>query len=124
MPTWRQDASARFGHDTLVSVDPGSEEGRSRQEWLRLIVAIYGPTLLASIGFGAIIPLVALQASALGAPASGWQPSLTGLSGVALLIFDLPAGGMGVAARVSEPASSRRVCWTRWCWSLSTSPTR
>ncbi len=90
-----------------MTVDPGSEEGRSRQEWLRLIVAIYGPTLLASVGFGAIIPLVALQASALGA-SIGLAAFITGLSGVALLIFDLPAGT--IASRLGERTSIVAAC--------------
>ncbi len=85
----------------------GGEEPRSRGQWLRLIAAIYGPTLLASIGFGAIIPLIALQATALGA-SLGLAALIAGLSGVATLIFDLPAGT--IAARLGERTSIVLAC--------------
>ncbi|MDO5684264.1 MAG: MFS transporter, partial [Propionibacteriaceae bacterium] len=69
----------------------GADQPRSRRQWLQLIASIYGPTLLASVGFGAIIPLIALQASALGA-SLGLAAFIAGLSGIATMIFDLPAG--------------------------------
>lgn len=70
-------------------------------------MAIYAPTLLASIGFGAIIPLIALQATALGA-SLGLAAFITGLSGLAMLLFDLPAGT--IAARLGERNSITLAC--------------
>lgn len=90
-------------------VSPEPDEARSRRGWGQLIVAIYGPTLLASIGFGAIIPLIALQASALGA-SLGLAAFITGLSGIAMLLFDLPAGL--IAARLGERTSIVAACLT------------
>ena len=72
-----------------------------------MIAAIYGPTLLASIGFGAIIPLIAVQATALGA-SLGVAAAITALPGLAMLCFDLPAGT--VAARLGEKRSIVIAC--------------
>lgn len=88
-----------------MSRQPG--QARGRRDWARLIVPIYGPTLLASIGFGAIIPLVALQATALGA-SLGLAAFISGLSGIAMLLFDLPAGT--IAARLGERTSIVAAC--------------
>lgn len=81
----------------------------SRRDWWRLIAAIYGPTLLASIGFGAIIPMIALRATELGASA-GLAALITSMSGLATLLFDLPAGT--VAARFGEKWSIVLACVT------------
>lgn len=78
------------------------------QGWTRLIVAAYGPTLLASIGFGAVIPLIALQATALGASV-GLAAAITGLTGIATLLFDLPAGV--VAERLGEKRTIMLDVW-------------
>ena len=72
-----------------------------------MLVSIYGPTLLASIGFGAIIPLIAVQATALGA-SIGMAAAITALPGLAMLFFDLPAGT--VAARLGEKRSIVLAC--------------
>lgn len=88
-----------------MSLEP--DQPRSARQWARLIAAIYGPTLLASIGFGAIIPLIAIQATNLGA-SLGLAAFITGLSGVAMLLFDLPAGT--VAARLGERTSIVVAC--------------
>lgn len=85
----------------------GADQPRSRQQWLQLIASIYGPTLLASVGFGAIIPLIALQASALGA-SLGLAAFIAGLSGIATMIFDLPAGT--IASRLGERTSIVAAC--------------
>lgn len=77
------------------------------QGWARLIIAAYGPTLLASIGFGAVIPLIALQATALGASV-GLAAAITGLTGIATLLFDLPAGV--VAERLGEKRAIMLAC--------------
>ena len=54
----------------LEAVTSAGLQSRTRGQWARLLLAIYGPTLLASIGFGAIIPLIPLQATTL----DQWQP--------------------------------------------------
>ena len=57
----------------------------------RFLVSAYGPTLLLSFGYGAVIPMLAIQALALGA-----NPSLAALIaalvGVGQVLGDLPAG--------------------------------
>lgn len=82
-------------------------EHPSRRDWLRLLSAIYGPTLLASIGFGAIIPMIALRATELGASA-GLAALITAMSGIATLAFDLPAGV--VASKLGEKWSIILAC--------------
>lgn len=61
--------------------------------WRRLAVPVYGPTALASIGVGAVIPLVALTARDLGADI-GLAALMVGLIGIGQLIGDLPAGAL------------------------------
>ncbi|WIY83052.1 MFS transporter [Propionimicrobium sp. PCR01-08-3] len=80
---------------------------QSRAQWARVLIAIYGPTLLASIGFGAIIPLIPLQATALGA-SPGVAAFITAIPGIGMLIFDLPAGT--IAARLGERLSIVLAC--------------
>lgn len=63
------------------------------------MTAAYGPTLLAYIGFGAVIPMEALQARALGASV-GLAAFITALDGIAQVVGDLPAGH--VAERLGE----------------------
>lgn len=75
-------------------------------QW-RLAVSAYAPTLLASIGFGAVIPLIAIQATHLGA-STGLAALISGLSGVATLMFDLPAGV--IAPRLGEKYSIIVAC--------------
>lgn len=88
-------------------MSPDPEQPRTRSQWLRLLAAVYAPTLLASIGFGAIIPLIAVQATALGA-SLGLAAFITGLSAIATMVFDLPAGT--VAARLGERTSIVAAC--------------
>ncbi len=59
----------------------------------------YGPTALAAVGTGAILPIVVVSAQALGAEISV-AALLFALLGVAQLAGDLPAGA--VAARIGE----------------------
>lgn len=59
----------------------------------RLVVPIYGPTALASVGVGAAVPLIALTARDLGAGV-GLAAIMVGLMGVGQLIGDLPAGAL------------------------------
>lgn len=61
--------------------------------WQRLAIPIYGPTLLASIGTGAAIPLVALTARELGADL-GVAALMVGLIALGQLVGDLPAGSL------------------------------
>ncbi|EPH07056.1 hypothetical protein HMPREF1531_00104 [Propionibacterium sp. oral taxon 192 str. F0372] len=89
-------------------VSPADSPG-PRRTWFPLITAVYGPTLLASIGFGAVIPMIALRAIELGAGA-GLAAFITSLSGLATLAFDLPAGV--IAARLGEKRSIVAACLT------------
>jgi len=91
-----------------MTTNPSSEFS-----WRRLVVPVYGPTALASIGVGAVVPLVALTARDLGADV-GLAALLVGLIGVGQLLGDLPAGALAhrfgerkalVAAGVVEAAS-------------------
>jgi MFS family permease len=67
--------------------------------WRQLAIPAYGPTVLASIGQGAMLPLVALSARALGAGV-GTAAAVVALIGVGQLLGDLPAGAL--AARIGE----------------------
>lgn len=67
--------------------------------WRQVAVPVYGPTLLVSIGAGAILPLVALSARGLGASVGG-AALVVALLGVGQLVGDLPAGAL--AARIGE----------------------
>jgi MFS family permease len=64
-----------------------------------IAVSVYGPTLLVAVGQGAILPLVALSARALGASV-GTAALIVALIGLGQLIGDLPAGAL--AARIGE----------------------
>ncbi|SPF69496.1 Sugar transporter, conserved site [Propionibacterium ruminifibrarum] len=80
---------------------------RTNQTLARTLIAVYGPTVLASIGFGAVIPLVAIQARALGASV-GVAAFITALTGIAQVIGDLPAGT--VTDRIGEKYSIVLAC--------------
>ncbi|HEX8508632.1 MAG TPA: MFS transporter, partial [Propionibacteriaceae bacterium] len=67
--------------------------------WRRVILPAYGPTVLVAIGYGAILPLVALSARALGA-SIGTAALIVALTGIGQLLGDLPAGAL--AARIGE----------------------
>lgn len=58
-----------------------------------LAIPVYGPTALASVGVGAVVPLVALTARELGADV-GLAALLVGLIGLGQLLGDLPAGAL------------------------------
>ena len=64
-----------------------------------IAVAAYGPTMLSSIGTGAIMPVLALTALDLGASV-GTAAVVVALLGVGMLAGDLPAGAL--AARIGE----------------------
>jgi MFS family permease len=75
--------------------------------WKAIAVAAYGPTALASIGYGAVTPLVALSAIDRGA-SPGTAALVTGLLGIGQLVADLPAGW--VAERLGEKWSIVLAC--------------
>jgi MFS family permease len=75
--------------------------------WKQIAVAAYGPTALASVGYGAVIPLVALSAIDRGA-SPGIAALITGLLGIGQLLADLPAGW--VAERLGEKWSIVAAC--------------
>ncbi len=62
-------------------------------------VAAYGPTVVSSIGHGAVMPVLALRARDLGADVST-AAVVVGLLGVGMLLGSLPAGA--VVARIGE----------------------
>jgi MFS family permease len=75
--------------------------------WKQIAVAAYGPTALASVGYGAVIPLVALSAIDRGA-SPGIAALITGLLGIGQLLADLPAGW--IAERLGEKWSIVLAC--------------
>ncbi len=84
----------------------------------KIAVAAYGPTALASIGYGAVIPLVALSAIDRGA-SPGTAALITGLLGIGQLLADLPAGW--VAERLGEKWSIVLACFIDVCMLSSVS---
>jgi MFS family permease len=97
-----------------VSEIKGSDGySRSRQvspQRLRLrdiAITAYGPTILIAIGQGAILPLVALSARALGASV-GTAAFIVALIGLGQLLGDLPAGAL--AARIREKRALITAC--------------
>lgn len=74
----------------------------SRRQWRGLAVAIYLPTAVSFIGFGAIVPLVPLTARALGASVAE-AALVVALMGIGTLLGALPAGV--IADRFGEKKS-------------------
>ena len=72
-----------------------------------IAVSVYGPTILVAVGQGAILPLVALSARALGASV-GTAALIVALIGLGQLIGDLPAGAL--AARIGERRALIAAC--------------
>jgi MFS family permease len=75
--------------------------------WRDLVITAYGPTILLAIGQGAILPLVALSARALGASV-GMAAFVVALIGIGQLLGDLPAGAL--AARIGEKRALIAAC--------------
>jgi MFS family permease len=73
---------------------------------------VYGPTVLISIGEGAVLPIVALSARSLGASV-GVAALLVALIGIGQLLGDLPAGA--VAARIGEKRALILACALDGC---------
>jgi len=87
---------------------PGLHDGNPELARLRsIVVPVYGPTILVAIGQGAILPLVALSARALGASV-GTAALIVALIGIGQLIGDLPAGAL--AARIGEQRALIAAC--------------
>ncbi|MET1004747.1 MAG: MFS transporter [Propionibacteriaceae bacterium] len=75
--------------------------------WRKVILPAYGPTILVAIGYGAILPLIALSARALGA-SIGTAALIVALTGIGQLLGDLPAGAL--AARIGEKRALIAAC--------------
>lgn len=75
--------------------------------WRRIAVPAFGPTILVSVGSGAILPLVALSARDLGASV-GIAALIVALIGIGQLVGDLPAGAL--AARIGERRALIAAC--------------
>jgi MFS family permease len=88
-------------------VSDASDRSRQLTRWRQIAVTAYGPTLLVSIGQGAILPLVALSARALGASVAT-AAFFVALIGIGQLVGDLPAGAL--AARIGEKRALIGAC--------------
>jgi MFS family permease len=75
--------------------------------WRSIALPAYGPTVLVSIGQGAILPLIALSARSLGASVTV-AALIVALTGIGQLVGDLPAGAL--AARVGEQRALVLAC--------------
>ena len=75
--------------------------------WRDIAIAAYGPTVLVSIGQGAILPLIALSALELGS-GIGTAALIVALVGIGQLVGDLPAGAL--AARIGEQRALVAAC--------------
>jgi MFS family permease len=75
--------------------------------WRDIVITAYGPTILIAIGQGAILPLVALSARALGASV-GTAAFIVALIGLGQLVGDVPAGAL--AARIGEKRALIAAC--------------
>ena len=84
-----------------------SESSPQLTRWRDIVITAYGPTLLVSIGQGAILPLVALSARALGASVAT-AAFVVALIGIGQLVGDLPAGAL--AARIGEKRALIGAC--------------
>lgn len=84
-----------------------SPSSTSEPSLRKLALPAYGPTILVSIGTGAIVPLIALSARALGASV-GTAALMVALIGIGQLVGDLPAGAL--AARVGEKRALILAC--------------
>jgi len=79
----------------MSQVSPSSEHFRLRD----IAVVAYGPTLVISIGHGAVMPVTALRARELGADVAT-AALVVAMLGLGMLVASLPAGA--VVARVGE----------------------
>ena len=91
----------------VTTEPPGGRQSPDDPRWRDLAVPAYGPTLLVSIGHGAVLPLIALSARDLGASV-GLAAFMVALAGIGQLIGDLPAGAL--AARIGEQRALVAAC--------------
>ena len=75
--------------------------------WRTIAVPAYGPTVLVSVGQGAILPLIVLSARDLGASVTV-AALVVALTGIGQLLGDLPAGAL--AARIGEQRALVLAC--------------
>lgn len=85
---------------------PG-ERQLSRREWRRLIISGYAPSLISSIGFGGVVPLITIVALRMGANV-GQAALVTAALGIGQLVGDLPAGSL--AARIGDKRAMVFAC--------------
>ena len=77
----------------------GDGQGEGSGSLRAIALSAYGPTLLGSMGAGAVTPIVAVSARGLGASV-GLAALLVAMMGVGQLLGDLPSGAL--AARIGE----------------------
>ena len=81
---------------------------------MSIALAAYGPSVVISVGHGAVMPVLALRARDLGADV-GTAALVVGLLGVGMLLASLPAGV--VIARIGEKRALLLAgCSTRSRW--------
>lgn len=99
-----------------------------RSLW-RIAVPAYGPTVLASVGTGAVLPVLALSARQLGASV-GTAALVVAMLGVGTLVASLPAGSLVTAfgerwalvlAGVGEAGAMVAALLSREVWQLAAS---
>ncbi|GAB3054751.1 MFS transporter [Intrasporangium mesophilum] len=83
----------------MTEIRGGTGAGDRRQSLRAVALSAYGPTLLGSIGAGAVAPIIAVSARGLGASV-GLAALLVAALGVGQLVGDLPSGAL--AARIGE----------------------
>jgi MFS family permease len=86
---------------------PSSLNAESTLRWRNIVITAYGPTLLVAVGQGAILPLVALSARALGASVAT-AALVVALIGLGQFVGDLPAGAL--AAKIGEKRALIGAC--------------
>jgi MFS family permease len=86
---------------------PSRLNAESTLRWRNIVITAYGPTLLVAVGQGAILPLVALSARALGATVAT-AAFVVALIGLGQLVGDLPAGAL--AAKIGEKRALIGAC--------------
>jgi len=82
-----------------VTETRGDGQGEGSGSLRAIALSAYGPTLLGSMGAGAVTPIVAVSARELGASV-GLAALLVAMMGVGQLLGDLPSGAL--AARIGE----------------------
>ena len=80
----------------------------SRSQWKQIAIAGYGPTLVSSIGFGCVNPLIAFSASALGANL-GHAAFIVSLLSLGGWLGNIPAGLL--ATRIGEKRALTTACF-------------